>query len=105
MWGQTLALFPQGKSGFTLHVRVHGGGSTWDKEGASMVMARRAGNLAQTEARSGDGAQQSPEACLVSAEVYNQPYYITFCHMYKIAKNLHMDSFKMLIFKEMGRGE
>lgn len=46
-----------------------------------------------------------PGACLLSAKVYIQPYYITFCHMYKITNVLYMDTFKMLIFKEEGRGE
>lgn len=70
--------------------------------GVSMVVPSRAGILAQTEARSGDEAQQRLEACLVCGDVYNQPYYITFCHAYKIAKHLHMYSFKMLIFKGLG---
>lgn len=73
--------------------------------GASAVRPSRAGDLAQAAGRSGDGAQQRPEACLVSAEVYNQPYCITCCHMYKTAQILHLDSLKMLMFRGMGRRE
>lgn len=70
-----------------------------------MDRPRNAGILAQVEARSGDIAHQGREACLVSTNVYNQPYCITFCLVCKITNSLQMDSFKNLIFKEIGRGE
>lgn len=64
-----------------------------------MDRPRRAGIFALAETRSGNVAHQGPEACLVSASVYNKPYCITFCLEYKISNSLQMDSFKNLIFK------
>lgn len=63
-----------------------------------MDRPRKAGILAQAETRSGNVAHQGPEVC-----VYNQPYYITFCLVYKITNSLQMDNFKNLTFKEIGR--
>lgn len=57
-----------------------------------MGRPRRAGILAEAETRSGDVAHQGPEACLVSANEYNQPYYITFYLAYKITNSLQMDA-------------
>lgn len=85
--GETLALFPQGKSRFMLQATVRGGGQHLRQGGSKHGQAKKGWNPC-----SGNVAHQGPEVCLVSSNVYNQPSYITFCLVYKITNSLQIAS-------------